>query len=170
MQDLQEIGRIGKPHGLKGEVKCEIEAVYLDDFANAKVLFVERSGQQLPYFVKQIRMAMTPIVALEEVSSKEQAQALRNSPVLIRAEEIQLADLESVLPKYAAFEGFLIVDEALGEIGAIEEILELPQQEMAVVIYKEKEQLIPMNEELILEVDEEGKRLKMELPEGLLEL
>jgi 16S rRNA processing protein RimM len=151
-------------------MKCEIEDVYLDDFATAKVLFVEQRGQQLPFFVEQIRMAMTPIAALETISTREQAQALRNSPILMREEDIQLADFESALPEYAEFEGFTIVDETLGTIGVIEEILELPQQEMAVVQYKDQEVLIPMNEELIVEVNEEKKELKMELPGGLLDL
>ncbi|MEM6699798.1 MAG: hypothetical protein AAF599_15455 [Bacteroidota bacterium] len=55
-------------------------------------------------------------------------------------------------------------------IGVIEEVIEMPQQEMAVINYKDKEVLIPMNEDFILEILEEEKILKVELPEGLLDL
>lgn len=170
MDKQTKIGRIGKAHGLKGEVKCEIESVYLADFANAEVLFLEHKGRMLPYFVERIRMSKPPILALEDVTSKEQAQILRNTPIFMRNEAIQLADFEEDQSPYAKYKGFSIIDETLGEIGKIDDILVLPQHEVALVSYKEKEVLIPMNEAYILETKEAEQQLVVSLPEGLLDL
>jgi len=72
-----------------------------------------------------------------------------------------------IYQKYVSFE---ISDKTLGEIGVIEEIIEYPQQEMAAVTYKDKEVLIPLNDQLIVKIDLDGKRIEMDLPEGLLAL
>jgi len=63
-----------------------------------------------------------------------------------------------------------VQDKTHGVLGEIKEIIEYPQQEMAAIIIKEKEVLIPLNEQLILEIDEEKKLISMDLPEGLLNL
>jgi 16S rRNA processing protein RimM len=46
----------------------------------------------------------------------------------------------------------------------------MPQQEIAVVVYQNKEVLIPLNEKLIVSIDEDKKVILMDLPEGLLTL
>ena len=52
----------------------------------------------------------------------------------------------------------------------IEDIEEYPQQEMAVLKYKEKTILIPLIESFIEREDEANKRIYINLPEGLLDL
>ena len=68
------------------------------------------------------------------------------------------------------YQGFLLVDKELGEIGVIEEVLELPQQEMAVVKKEGKEVMIPLNDTFVKGIDRTKKRIDVELPEGLLDL
>ena len=63
-----------------------------------------------------------------------------------------------------------MIDKEVGEVGVIEEILDMPQQEMTLIRYKKREVLIPLNEELILEIDEKKKQVMVDLPEGLLDL
>jgi 16S rRNA processing protein RimM len=60
---------------------------------------------------------------------------------------------------------------AAGEfIGNIEEVREFPQQEMAIIIRKNSEILIPLNASLIEAIDKEANTVEMNLPEGLLEM
>jgi 16S rRNA processing protein RimM len=45
----------------------------------------------------------------------------------------------------------------------------MPQQEMAFLDYRGREVLIPLNEQLIISIDETQKHILMDLPEGLLD-
>mgnify|MGYP003841375859 CR=1 FL=1 len=44
---------------------------------------------------------------------------------------------------------FTLVDAEIGELGKIEDVIEFPQQEMAVISHNEKEVFIPLHESLI---------------------
>jgi 16S rRNA processing protein RimM len=78
-----------------------------------------------------------------------------------------MLDINSTTP--LTLTGFEIIDEKLGSIGNILEILELPEQIMAVVSKGTDQYLIPMVDDFIIEVDQELKVIRMNLPEGILE-
>jgi len=63
-----------------------------------------------------------------------------------------------------------LVDENHGLIGIINEVTEMPQQEMAVLNYREKEILIPLHATLIEAIDTTNQKITVRLPEGLLDL
>ncbi len=50
-------------------------------------------------------------------------------------------------------------DQEHGELGTVDEIIEMPHQLLARVTYKEKEMLLPLNEQTMLKVDRKGKIL-----------
>jgi len=66
--------------------------------------------------------------------------------------------------------GYMILDETLGEIGPVEELMELPQQLLLQTHYNGKEVLIPAVEAIIVDIDDNKKVVKVNLPEGLLEM
>jgi 16S rRNA processing protein RimM len=72
--------------------------------------------------------------------------------------------------RYERFQGFTLVDVALGEIGVIREVLELPGQFLALVDYQDQEVMVPLHPSLIQKADLKNRILEMDLPEGLLEL
>jgi 16S rRNA processing protein RimM len=67
-------------------------------------------------------------------------------------------------------EGYTLFDDVEGEIAVIEEVASYPQQEIAYIYYKDRTILIPLNEDLILNVDKEAKKVTMSLPDGILGL
>ncbi|MEM9847509.1 MAG: ribosome maturation factor RimM [Bacteroidota bacterium] len=169
--ELTQIGKILKAHGLKGEMKCAIEEAFLEDALQAEAFFLQQKGQHLPYFIQSLRVGNATILALEEIDSKEIAMSFRNAPIFMRTADllpIEDRNINNLL--YDQYEGFQLKDTERGIIGVIEEVLEMPQQEMAVVHYRNKEVLIPLHEAMILNVSEEEKILEVVLPEGLLEL
>ena len=66
--------------------------------------------------------------------------------------------------------GFLVIDESKGELGEIVEIHEYPQQFVATVPHQFREILFPLNEDLITEIDQENGILRVNLPEGLIDV
>ena len=171
MQNLNytEIGHTLKAHGVAGEIKVSIKEDYLDDFDAAKVLFLKIKGQLLPYFVTSIRSPNTPIVKFDDVNHREAAKAISFKSIYLRTSDIiEKAPISNL--KYNYCIGFEIEDSYEGKIGTVKEILEYPQQEIAVVIYKGKEVLIPLNDHLITTINIASKLIKVELPEGMLDI
>ncbi|MCB0654391.1 MAG: 16S rRNA processing protein RimM [Saprospiraceae bacterium] len=173
MEKYIQIGFALKTHGVGGEIKFNIEDEYWDDFEEADVLFLEVSGRKTPYFVEEIKSGGSMLlVKFEDINSREEASALTSRPVFMREkdmsekeeEDLRVEDMFDLLP------GYMIVDMSGKEVGEIKEVLEFPQQIMAVVDYNEREILIPLNDVFIKGIDQRKKAILMELPEGMLEL
>ena len=128
----------------------------------------------MPYFVEEIRGSGAMILKLEEVDDRDAAYGLQSREVFLREEDI-LSDAarEIELPEgltYGHLVGAQIIDQHSGPGGVIDEVLDMPQQEMAAVQYKGKLVLIPLNERFIKAIDGKSNTVEMDLPGGLLDM
>ncbi|MGK0391104.1 MAG: 16S rRNA processing protein RimM [Maribacter sp.] len=172
MEELIEIGKTLKSHGVDGDLRFAIEDEYLEDFLSVEVVFLQQKGQPVPYFINEIK-GIHLVVDLDEVDDKETAKKLAAKKVLIRKGDLIPEEEKTYVPvglEYDPVIGFLLIDTERGEIGRILEIEEYPQQEMALVEYKTKEIMIPMNGSFIQSIDKKEKKIIMSLPEGMLDL
>lgn len=173
MDELIQIGYTQKSHGVEGELRIFVEEPYQEDFLNCHALFIEVDGQKVPYFIEYIRGANDDILKLEDISSKEEAQKLATKPVFLREADLIAEDdrdNSDYAPQFEFLEGFLARDAERGDLGEIIRVDEYPHQEMAVILMQNREVLIPLHESFILSVDEAGKIIHFQLPEGLLSL
>lgn len=173
MSEYQSIGFTKKTYGIKGELKLNIPDKNLEDFAQAEVLFLLINGRKIPYFVESVNYENPFTLKFEDINSKETALELTGSEIFMRTKDL-LPETEKVLEVeelvYEKYVRYKIQDTTLGLLGEIEDIVEYPQQEMAVLKIEDKEVLIPLNEQLIISIDAATKIIMMDLPEGLLEL
>lgn len=172
--DLVPIGRTNKTHGVDGTLRITVEDTFWDDFVAAEVIFLETGGQPAPFFVED-RWGGDPLyLKLEEIDSREAARPLTNQVIFLRREDLQIPVTEDTKVAQTTFfqrwVGYTIVDDEIGEVGKIEAILELPQQFLAVLQYGGQEVMVPLHEDLITSVDDQVRRVVMDLPEGLLSL
>ena len=170
--DLIAIGIVRKAHGLHGEVKLQVKDAFIDDVLKAKVVFLQGKSGSLPYFLLSIREAHELIAKFEGVNTPEAAKDLYGMEIKLRRDELIHASegQETAEAPFEALVGYALHDVSLGLIGPIEEILELPQQLMAFVRYEEKEVMVPLHPHFVKTIDHRNKRIKMDLPEGLLGL
>ena len=176
MEKYTSIGFTKKEHRLKGELKVLVEDEYLEDLLKTPVIFLSIKGRHLPYFVEKVSLENDLIIKLEEVDSKEAAHLLSSKEIflqpanILKKEEKEMdLDIHSNL-LFGHLVDFILVDSELGELGKIEEVIEFPQQEMAVITHNEKEFFIPLHEDLIEKIDEEKQYIYMNLPEGILDV
>lgn len=167
--DYKQIGHTRKTHGVAGELKVFIEEHFEDIFLEKERIFLEVRGSKQPFFIESVRGGGDLIVKFEDINNREDALLLQSKGVFLPASEVP-EDLEPEEPglEYDGLTGFLMIDQTTGEIGRIEEVLEMPQQEMAVVQYQGREVLIPLNERFIQKTDKAEKKVFVDLPEGLL--
>lgn len=172
MNDLVSVGYTKKPHGVKGELKVLIEEEFLDDFLEAKVIFLEIKGKKVPYFIAEAREGNDLIMKFEDIDHREAALDISGKEIFLREEDLQTAEQESddALADFRQLIGFQIEDIEWGSIAEIEDVIEYPQQILAVISYKTREMLIPLHPTFIRDILPDQKIIKMELPEGILEL
>lgn len=165
---LVPVGRVVKPHGVRGAVKIfpygetlgqlsagdKLISVASDGAAEREITLLGLGGQKRSY-----------IGTFEEIRDLEQAREMAGKELLIPEDRLP------ALPEgeYYHFQliGLRVETRAGEELGSIRSILETGSNDVYVVEKEGKEILIPAIEDVIVEVDLEAKKVIVDLPEGL---
>jgi len=173
------VGKIGKAHGLAGELKLSFHYPLQEGaLSQLSYLFVEVVSPPVPFFMESIKPAPQAdfyLVKFESVRHKEDAARLTNTNIKLLKEEVEqyfLLPDESSLPIDEEIElaGFTVIDRNLGKLGSIDEIMNMPQQILAQIKVKGQEVMIPLTEETIEQMDEGEQVVYTDLPAGLLDV
>lgn len=167
-----QIGHTGKPHGITGELKMVVKERYERDALQANVLFLEIKGNPVPFFVEDLSIGNAWIVKLEDVNSREQANSISGKGIFLRKSDLlppEPADPDAD-PDYELLAGYLLIDQSSGPVGLIEAVYDLGTHSLAGVRYQDREVLVPLHRQLIVDLREDVGELVMDLPQGLLDL
>ena len=167
-EPLYFLGKIRKTYGVDGEVVIDF------DSESAKVsikklesVFIEIDGQRIPFFVSFIKRinAKSAIFKFDLVDKMDDAKSLIHCNVYTSLPEFAPGKTEEI--DFSALVGFTLVGAREGVIGKVVEVLSFPMNRVLKILVKEKEVLIPFEEELIESIDMNHKRINMNLPQGL---
>ena len=161
------IGKIVGIHGIKGTNKLSSYAESLSIFLpGGSILLRDLRGREASYEINWVKPHTgTPLISFKGITNRDQAKTLIGSELFIP--QSQLPELEEDTYYWhdlIGIEVFTITEEF---IGRIESIIETGSNDVYVVKWKEKEVLIPALESVVLEIDLEHKRMRVDLPEGL---
>jgi len=163
------IGYITKTKGLKGEVQLYFE---YDEpgLLDLDVVFADINGKMVPFFVSVYKMQPnnTCNIYFDDIDHIDKAQPLLRKKIYLPL--TKMPDRSDEDFHYNDLKGFIVTDETTGELGEIIEINEYPQHFVATVHYQNKEIMIPLNEVMIIEIDEDEGTLLVDLPDGLLDI
>jgi 16S rRNA processing protein RimM len=168
-EDLLLIGKVIRPHGLKGLVRIESFAESRETFLNAEEVFLEMpSGKTAKHGI----VAVTPsnkffLLKLEGLDTWEQAERYRGGNVYIRKSRLSRQSDE-----YFWFEliGLPVYLDTGERVGVIRHIVPAPGHDIYVAQEGEKEIFIPAVHDVIKEVDLENERVVITGMEDLLRL
>lgn len=170
MKDVYRIGRIGKPHGVKGEMNF----MFTDDVfdrTDSDYLIIEVEGLLVPFFIEEYRFRSdeTALLKLCDIDTQEQARQFTNCEVFF---ERSKADTPADELTWAQIVGFQIVDEnnekIVGKIVAVDDSTENILFEIETT--KGHQTLIPAHDSLIRNIDTPSQTITMTIPDGLLAL
>lgn len=163
------LGRVAKTHGIKGEVTIKLDVDDPSAYLGMQYFFLEINKVLTPFFVeKLVDSGDKFFVSIQDVKTVEAASALTGKSVYLPLE--LLPKLSGNQFYFHEVKGFMLVDEAKGELGPINDILEYPTQAIIQVLVNNKEVLIPVLDQVIQKVDRKAKRLYVKAPEGLIEM
>lgn len=159
------VGRIARPHGVRGDVGMTLMTEHPDRLMNVKVLYL---GPDLePHQVKRMRRHQDGmIITFEEVADRDTAESLREHLVHIHLKDaVPLEEGEYYLFQ---IEGIRVVTEDGEELGRLTGLIETGANDVYVVTSGEgKEILLPAIPDVILNVDVPGSVMTVRLLEGL---
>lgn len=165
------VGRIGKAHGLRGEVTIEVRTDDPDArFAPGAVLETDPS-QRGPLTVAAGRVQGGRLVLrFDGVDDRTAAEGLRNTMLIVETDPDEQPDDPDEYYDHQLV-GLRVVTVDGREVGTVAEMLHLPTQDLFVVKRPDdREALIPFVEEIVPEVDLRERTVLVDPPAGLLEL
>ncbi|WP_406506386.1 ribosome maturation factor RimM [Streptomyces sp. NBC_00212] len=164
------VARIGRAHGIKGEVTVEVRtdepelrlgpgAVLTTDPASAGPLTIEtgrvHSGRLLLRF--------------EGVRDRNGAEALRNTLLIADVDPAELPEEPDEYYDHQLMDLDVVLTDGT-EIGRITEITHLPSQDLFIVERPDgTEVMIPFVEQIVTEIDLEAQRAVIDPPPGLID-
>ena len=161
------IGKIVGAHGIKGTNKICSYAESLSIFKpGSSILIRDNNGREADYEIDWIKPHTgTPLLALKGIADRDQAEAMIGGKLFIRQSEMPELDEDT----FYWFEliGIDVFTTEEQYLGRIESIIETGSNDVYVVKNGAKETLVPAIESVVLDVDLEQKRMRIDLPDGL---
>ena len=169
-EDVYKIGRLGKPHGIKGELSFMFSDDVFDR-VDADYLVVETDGILVPFYIEEYRFRSdeTALLKLEGIDTMDRAREFTNCDVFFPRE---LTDSNDEEMTWAQIVGFTLVDDIYNKV--IGKILSVDDSTQNILFEVEtpegKNLLVPAADEFIKDVDSKKQQIRVQLPEGLLDL
>ncbi len=162
------VGTVGKMHGLGGEVKIHLELSNKQILHGVGTLLGEfEDGRVRKLEVERINVQQShALLAVKGVTNREQAVALLGAKLFVERDELPpLRDGEYFLGDLV---GYTVASEDGQVIGDVAAAWDLPANDVLQVIDGDREVLIPLVSEVVLEIDHASRRLVITVMEGLL--
>ncbi|MFI9588702.1 ribosome maturation factor RimM [Nonomuraea sp. NPDC052265] len=162
------VGRIGRPHGVRGEVTVEVRTDDPELRLAEGLSIATDPASRGPLVVEARRWHKgVLLVAFEGVHDRDGAEELRGTMLVIDSAEVEPSDDPDEFHDHQLVG--LAVETVSGEpVGEITDVLHHGQDLLVVRRRGQDDALIPFVKALVPEVDLTGGRLVVDPPEGLL--
>ena len=148
---MQRIGQVLKSNGRDGELLVSFSGIAPEDIDLEEPVFIEFDGLPVPFYFESFtpRGNNRALVRLTGVHNLTDADELSGAAVY--AEDDLYEDEEEDLT------GWTVLDETGRTIGTVAAHEDIPGNPCIVLRTERGEALVPLHEELVLEIDEEKK-------------
>lgn len=169
-EDFYYLGKILKTYGNKGQVMVFLDVDDPGDYQELVSVYLDLHGERIPFFIASMEMKHNrkAVVQFQDFETLEDAESLQGLEMFLPI--TGLPELKGNRFYYHEIKGFRVVDLHHGDVGVIEDILELPHQSLLQIRNGAKEILVPIVDEIIRKVDRKKKILEIEAPQGLIEI
>ena len=184
-EEVYKIGRLGKAHGVKGEVSFQFDDDIFDR-VDADYLVLDIDGILVPFFMEEYRFRNDTVCLVKfcDIDTQQRAQELTGCDVYFPRALAEEADDDLSL---ASLVGFTIINDDTGKATAhtvpdessahtvpddlvVGTIASIDDTTANILFELEDGRLIPANDDLIVDIDTEHRQIRMNIPEGLLDI
>jgi len=164
------VGRVGRPHGVAGELYVDRTSLSADELrALARLEWRGPGGTTRPLRVQAVRATHDRLlVCFDGVTRRETAAPLTNGELW--ADAASLPDPGPDVAYTFQLVGLRVVDEAGGELGTLRDVTFNAGRALYVVEREGRERMYPGHPPFVTHVDLAGGVITMSLPPGFEEL
>jgi 16S rRNA processing protein RimM len=168
-KDLLPIGRVVKPHGVKGKIKVDYFGEDLNHFPLYREVFIKDHVGRLQAYdiLEAVPQPPRLILRLKGIERIEEVEPLVGREIFI--EKRSLPDLKEGEHYWFEILGMVVETEKGKRIGRVREIFPTGANDVYVVEGKRREIFLPATEEVIQSIDIKKGRMKVIRMEGLWE-
>ena len=165
-EEVYKIGRLGKSHGVRGEVSFLFDDDVFDR-VDADYLILDIDGILVPFFIEEYRFRSdtTALMKFEGIDTQERARELTGCDVYF-PRNLAASDDDSI--SWSAIVGFDIIDASTDK--SVGRIASIDDSTLNILFCLEDGHLIHASEDLITQIDQQARTITMHLPAGLLDL
>jgi len=170
VEDCFYLGKIVKKYSFKGELLVKLDTDEPELYDQLDSVFIMVRNNLIPFFIERSQLHKSDLlrVKFEDVDTEEDADSLLKSDIYLPLEF--LPELEGDKFYFHEVIGFTVEDTNFGVVGNITGINDTTAQALFEIDKDGKEILIPLNDEFIVSIDRENKKIMVETPPGLIDL
>ncbi|MDR6158562.1 16S rRNA processing protein RimM [Chryseobacterium sp. SLBN-27] len=168
-EDCYLLGKITRRHGLAGNVILKLDTDQPELYNKLESIFVEINGLLVPFFIAKTSWSKNDAL---NILFKNSTEALVDQS-LGKNVYLPLSTLPKLSGKqfyYHEIIGYNILDENDNDCGVIRSVNDQTAQTYFITNLDGKEVVIPVIKDWIIEVNREERYIKMQLPEGLIDV
>lgn len=164
------LGKITKTKGVRGQLYAFLDCDNPTDYHQLEQVLIEINGMLTPYFLELFDVqGHKALMSFEDVNSDAEAKNFVNAELYLPL--AALPKLSGNKFYYHEVENFEIADASNNIIGKLDSILDQKTNPLlSITHHSGKEILLPLRDEFIIEVNRDKKLMKLDFPDGLLEL
>ena len=169
-EGLVVVGRISRPHGVKGEIRVRPYTESVITFQEYDRLYIKlrRGAARLLEITGSRPDKADVLIKVKGLDTRDEARTLSGAEVLVKRE--WLPDLEEGEYYWTDLIGLNAYDSAGKSLGQVRNMFSGGGGDLMVLAIDGREIWLPFNEEVVTEVDLETERVILSPPEGLLDL
>ncbi|MFZ3560102.1 ribosome maturation factor RimM [Streptomyces sp. BH055] len=164
------VGRIGRAHGIKGEVTIEVRTDEPELRLGPGARLATDPAATGPLTIETGRVhSGRLLLRFEGVKDRTAAEALRNTLLIAEVDPEELPEEEDEFYDHQLMDLDVVTVDGT-EVGRITEISHLPSQDLFIVERPDgSEVMIPFVEEIVTEIDLEEQKAVIDPPPGLID-
>ena len=169
MQDnLKEIGHFSRLHGYSGKLVISFINENPSILTKKITIWINVFGLITPFKIQEIQQLNKNKLVLNLLNvNKNKAEELINKSVFINPKDVDLTEEKFDKNNITGYDLFSNEEENLGKVSAV---IKIKNNNLIQIYVNETEVLLPFSEKTILVLDHSKKQIKLDIPDGLIEL
>ena len=166
--NLKEIGHFSRLHGYNGKLVISFVNETPSILTKKTTIWINISGLITPFKIQEIQPLNKNKLILTLLNvNKDKAEELKNKSVFINPKDIDFGKEKFDKNNITGYDLFSQEEENLGKVSAV---IKIKNNNLIQLYINKIEILLPYNDKNILVLDHSKKQIKLDIPDGLIEL
>ena len=163
-------GSLLRTFGTKGEIILSFKNDLPEKIQKLESIFIEADGKLVPFFIVSIREKSinTALVKLEGLDNEKKSQEFIGADFYLSEQQIKSIDYQA--NDFIDVTGYEVINQQNQLIGHVVEFIDIPKNPLLKVKTPASELLLPANDDLIIEVDDDEQYIILHIADGIADL